>query len=159
MIKQLFNNFELPLRDKCEFQPRLLQTLSFEAVLEVDISKCRKLHFEGAIECFYKSFPSLRVLRAAYLLNIRTTNFLQLMQKCPQVCEIDLTVDITPLIPALVSVVSSGPVMKSLISEGASSVKYKAVDALSFYESKPPLSNITNLTLEGRTDVYGKLLL
>ncbi|KAF7818760.1 BTB/POZ domain-containing protein FBL11 [Senna tora] len=144
IIEQLFNNFELPIRDKCAFPQRLLQTLSFEAVQEVDISKCQRLHIEGAIEFFCKSFPSLRKLSAAYLLNIRTTNFLKLVQKCPQVCEIDLTVDVTPLIPALVSIVSSSPAVTSLIS----------VDAISFYESGPLLSNITKLTLEGRTDVY-----
>ncbi|KAI4348997.1 hypothetical protein L6164_009656 [Bauhinia variegata] len=138
------------------FQQCLSQTLSYEAVKEVDISKCRNLHIRDAIECFSKSFPSLRILKAAYLLNIRTTNFLLLLhKKCPLVCEIDLTVDITPLIPALVSVVSSNPAIKPLISGETSDIRYKAVDMLSFHEFGigPPLSNITKLTLEGRTDV------
>ncbi|KAK4281625.1 hypothetical protein QN277_013094 [Acacia crassicarpa] len=154
IIELLYNSFEQPIRDKHALPQILLQTLSFEAVQEVDISKCQRLPIEGAIECFCKSFPSLKILRAAYLLNIRTTNFLQLALKCPKVCEIDLTVDVTPLMPALVSIVSSSLSVTSLVSEAASRVKYNAVDAFLFYEFGLPLSNITRLTLEGRTDIY-----
>ncbi|XP_028782342.1 BTB/POZ domain-containing protein FBL11 isoform X2 [Neltuma alba] len=154
IIELLYNNFEHPIGDKRALPQIMLPTLSFEGVQEVDISKCQRLLMEDAIECFCKSFSSLRTLRAAYLLNIRTTTFLKLVLKCPQVCEIDLTVDITPLMPALVSILSSSLSVTSLVSERASSVTYNAVDAFSFYESGPPLSKITKLILEGRTDIY-----
>ncbi|XP_061340254.1 BTB/POZ domain-containing protein FBL11 [Gastrolobium bilobum] len=140
IIKQFFINSGHPIRDECAFPQQLLKTFTFEAVQEVDISKCGRLCIEHAVDCFCKSFPSLRILKAAYLLNIRTTSFLQLLEKCPLICEIDLTVDITPLIPALVTVLSS-------------SFKYIAVETMSFNEIGSPLSNITKLTLEGRTDV------
>lgn len=159
IIELLNNTFEQPIPDKHALQQVMFQTLSFEAVQEVDISNCQRLTIEDAVECFCKSFPSLKKLRAAYLLNIRTTKFLQLVQKCPKVCEIDLTVDITPLMPASVSIVPSSLSVTSLMSERASSVKYYAADAFLSYESGMLLTNITKLTLEGRTDIYGELLI
>ncbi|TKY62017.1 BTB/POZ domain-containing protein FBL11 [Spatholobus suberectus] len=153
IIKQFFINCGHPIRDKCVFPQKLTETFTFEAVQEVDISKCRNLLIEHAVDCFRKSFPSLRILKAAYLLNIGTTSFLQLLEKCPMVCEIDLTVDITPLIPALVTVLSPSHTAIPPVPEKTSSVKYKAVQIMSFNEFGPPLSNVTKLILEGRTDV------
>ncbi|KAJ7976084.1 BTB/POZ domain-containing protein FBL11 [Quillaja saponaria] len=157
MLRKSVNKFlinpEHPMRYKSAVPQGLLQTLSFEAVQEVDFSKCQRLHVEDAIECFCNSFPSLKILRAAYLLNINTTSFLKLVQKCPLVSEIDLTVDITPLIPALVSTESSSSAMTPPISEKPFSVKHRAGDVISLYEYGSPLSNIRKLTLEGRTDV------
>lgn len=158
IIEQFFINSGHPIREKCAFQQKLLETFTFEAVQEVDISKCRRLLIEHAVDCFSQSFPSLRILKAAYLLNIRTTSFLQLLEKCSLVCEIDLTVDVTPLIPASVTVLSSSPAVIPLVPDKASSLNYKAVETMSFHESRPLLSNVTKLTLEGRTDVSGRIL-
>lgn len=157
IIEKLFINCEHPVREKWVFPQNLSEeTLTFEAVQEVDMSKCRNLCVEHAVDCFRKSFPSLRTLKAGYLLNIGTISFLQLLEKCPMVCEIDLTVDITPLIPASVTVLSSSPAEIQPVPEKTSSVKYQAVQIMSFNEFGPPLSNVTKLTLEGRTDVSGR---
>ncbi|XP_019455737.1 PREDICTED: BTB/POZ domain-containing protein FBL11-like isoform X1 [Lupinus angustifolius] len=152
IIENLFTNSRHRVRDRRAFQQRQLQTVTFEAVQEVDISKCQRLLIEEAVDCFCKSFPSLRVFKAAYLLNIRTMGFLQLLEKCAFICEIDLTVDITPVLPAQVTVLSSSPAVIPPVPE-SSSVEYKAVEIMLFNKSGPPLSNVTKLTLEGRTDV------
>ncbi|CAN1761631.1 BTB/POZ domain-containing protein FBL11 [Linum perenne] len=118
----------------------LLPTLSFGAVEEVDISKCPSLHLEAAIECFSMSFPSLRKIKAAYLLNFKKSTLHKLLEKCPLISEVDLTVDSTPLIPGQVSVLSSSPVIST-----ASTILYaRGLDSL---------YNITSLTLEGRSDI------
>ncbi|XP_039683385.1 BTB/POZ domain-containing protein FBL11 isoform X3 [Medicago truncatula] len=153
IIEQFFNNSGHPIQEKYEFPQKLLETFIFEAVQEVDISKCRRLLIEHAVNCFSQSFPSLRILKAAYLLNIRTTGFLQLLEKCSLVNEVDLTVDVTPLIPASVTILSSSPVVIPLVPEKTPSLKYKAVETMSFHESRPQISYVTKLSLEGRTDV------
>ncbi|KAK7396655.1 hypothetical protein VNO78_17811 [Psophocarpus tetragonolobus] len=153
IIKHFFINCGHPIRDNYAFPQNLSETFTFEAVQEVDISKCRNLLIEHAVDCFRKSFPSLRILKAAHLLNVGTISFLQLLEKCPMICEIDLTVDTTPLMPALVTVLSSSSAMISRVPEKTSGVKYKAAQIMSFNEFGPPLSNVTKLTLEGRTDV------
>ncbi|KAH1258753.1 BTB/POZ domain-containing protein FBL11 [Glycine max] len=152
IIKQFFINCGHPIRDKSVFPLELSETFTFEAVQEVDISKCRNLIIEHAVDCFCKFFPSLRILKAAHLLNIGTISFLQLLEKCTMVCEIDLTVDITPLIPA-VTVASSSRAMIPLVPEKSSSVNHIAVQIMPYNEFGPPLSNVTKLTFEGRTDV------
>jgi len=155
IIKQFFINCGHPIRDKSVFPLELSETFTFEAVQEVDISKCRNLIIEHAVDCFCKFFPSLRILKAAHLLNIGTISFLQLLEKCTMVCEIDLTVDITPLIPA-VTVASSSRAMIPLVPEKSSSVNHIAVQIMPYNEFGPPLSNVTKLTFEGRTDVSGR---
>ncbi|KAL5743171.1 hypothetical protein ACOSP7_029903 [Xanthoceras sorbifolium] len=117
---------------------------SFEAVQEVNISKCPRIHLQAAIECFSKSFPSLRTIKAAYLLNFKTITFCKLVPKCPTICEVDLTVDPSPVIPTQLSVVSSN---KSVI------VRDKLLDMAPVYHLRPALSNITKLSLEGRSDI------
>ncbi|KAK7284889.1 hypothetical protein RJT34_19643 [Clitoria ternatea] len=153
IMEQLFVNHGNHIRDTHAFPQKLLETVTFEAVQEVDISKCRSLVIEHAVFCFYKSFTSLRKLKAAYLLNVGTTSFLQLLEKFPLVCEIDLTVDISPLIPASVTFLSSGSAVIPLVPEKTSSFEYKAVETIPFNKFGPPLYNVTKLTLEGRTDV------
>ncbi|XP_004494153.1 BTB/POZ domain-containing protein FBL11 isoform X1 [Cicer arietinum] len=155
IIEQFFISSGHPIRDKYELPQKLLETFIFEAVQEVDISKCRRLFIEHAVDCLSQSFPSLRILKAAFLLNIRTTGFFQLLEKCSLVGEIDLTVDVTPLIPASVTVLSSNPAMIPPELEKTSSLKYQAVQTMPFHfhEPKPLISNVTKLTLEGRTDV------
>ncbi|VVB02306.1 unnamed protein product [Arabis nemorensis] len=127
--------------ERNEESQRSLPVLSFETVNEVDISKCQRLDYKVAIKCFSKSFPSLRKLRAAYLLNIKVSTILKLLQIFRQLTEVDLTVDITPTISCQASVVYSSP--------------YLAQTPIPFdsFQGQSSLSNITRLTLEGRSDI------
>ncbi|XP_019245810.1 PREDICTED: BTB/POZ domain-containing protein FBL11 isoform X2 [Nicotiana attenuata] len=124
--------------------------LTFEAVEVVDFSNCPMLHLEAAIECFSKSFPSLTTLKAAYTLNFRTMKLYQLLQRCPLLSDINLTVESTPVIPAKVSVISSFPAVKLQMSTSFNEETCPAVSAFHFSRR---LSNITKLILEGRTDI------
>lgn len=123
--------------------PRL-PTLSFEAMLEVDVSKCSRLHLGGAIECFHKSFPFLRIIKMTHLLDFETKKLCQLIEKCSSVSELDLTVDVSPLLSSKASVLSSGSLTKR--------VPKSYFDVSSCQITQQSLSNITKLTLEGRTD-------
>lgn len=125
--------------------------LTFEAVQVVDVSNCPMLHLEAAIEFFSKSFPSLTTLKAAYILTFRTMKLYQLLQRCPLLSDIDLTVDSTPVIPAKVSVISSFPAVMLQISTSPNDEIRPDVPAFHFSRQ---LSNITKLILEGRTDIY-----
>ncbi|KAI7748943.1 hypothetical protein M8C21_011096 [Ambrosia artemisiifolia] len=114
--------------------------LTFEAVHEIDISNCPMLHFENAVECFSKSFPSLRKLKAANHLRFRTRKLLQLLvDRCPLLCDIDLTVDVSPVIITHTSSIES--------SFGSIS------SPLPVLWPRPSPSNITKLTLDGLIDV------
>ncbi|XP_031253522.1 BTB/POZ domain-containing protein FBL11 isoform X3 [Pistacia vera] len=145
IIKKYLINLEHPDKDHWRISECLPPTLSFEALQEVNISKCHRLHLEYAIECFSRSFPSLKTIKAAYLLSIKTTSFIKLVHKCPLVSEVDLSVDISPIIPTQVSVLSSNLALP-LVSN-------KCWDVTSCYHSGTSLSNITYLTIEGRTDI------
>lgn len=115
--------------------------LTFEVVHEIDISSCPMLHLDVVVECFNKSFPSLRTLKATNQLSFTTTKLLlQLVKKFPLLCDIDLTVDVSPVIPTRVSILSS---FDSTTSPSPVSLSYF---------SPPLLSNITKLTLAGRND-------
>ncbi|KAK7844396.1 btb/poz domain-containing protein fbl11 [Quercus suber] len=151
-VKNFTMNFGCLEREQCPISQGL-PMLSFESVQEVDISKCPRLHLEAAITCFSKSFPSIRTLKAAYLLNFKTTTLHQLVQKCPLLCEVDLTIDISPLIPAQVSVASSSAAIALLLSNKSVGVREDPEDVLSLKKPGLLLSNITKLTLEGRTDL------
>ncbi|TXG58310.1 hypothetical protein EZV62_016139 [Acer yangbiense] len=151
VIKQSLINLEC--LDKGRISLSLPPTLSFEAVQEVNISKCPRIHLKAVIECFSKSFPSLRTIKAAYLLNFKTITFCKLVQKCPLVCEVDLTVDPSPVIPTQISVVSSSPSLVPPVSNKSFIVGDNSLDMTSVYHSRPSLSNITKLTLEGRSDI------
>ncbi|XP_008241274.1 PREDICTED: BTB/POZ domain-containing protein FBL11 isoform X1 [Prunus mume] len=140
-------NLERLDRDQCSEVLNLLPTLSFEAVQEVDISKCPRLHLQSAIECFRKSFPSLRILKAAFLLKFKISTLRKLVRKCPMVCEVDLTTDTSPIISSQVSIVSSSPAITPQISNLSLNVR----DMTSFYNSG---LSIAKLTLEGRNDLY-----
>ncbi|XP_018839772.1 BTB/POZ domain-containing protein FBL11 isoform X2 [Juglans regia] len=152
-IKQILISLERRERDQSPIPQGLLPMLSFEAVQEIDISKCPRLHLEAAITCISKSFPSLRTLKAAYLLNFKTTALHQLVHKCPLLREVDLTMDISPLIPAQVSVVSSSLAITSPLSNKSLSVGDDPADVMSLKKSGLSLPNITKLTLEGRSDI------
>lgn len=120
----------------------LFPNLTFEAVHEIDISNCPMLHLEVAIECFSKSLPSLRKLKAANHLDFSTAEVLPLVMKCPLLCDIDLTVDVSPAIPTRVSILSSWT------SSGSDRASWS-------YMSRRWPSNITKLSFEGRIDFSG----
>ncbi|XVF55671.1 hypothetical protein PTKIN_Ptkin06aG0055700 [Pterospermum kingtungense] len=151
-IKESVSNLEQADGTKCQITRALLQTLSFEAVQEVDISGCLKLSLEDAIECFSKSFPFLRKVKAAYLLNFKTTTLYRLVHKCSRVSDVDITVDINPLISSQVSVISSSSAVVS-VAPNRPSIVGNSTSMPSLYHLGPSLSNITKLTLEGRSDV------
>ncbi|KAK2655155.1 hypothetical protein Ddye_008207 [Dipteronia dyeriana] len=146
VIKQSLINLEH--LDEGRISLSLLPTLSFEAVQEVNISKCPRIHLKAAIECFSKLFPSLRTIKAAYLLNFKTITFCKLVQKCPLVCEVDLTVDPSPVILTQISVVSSSPSQVPPVPNKSFIVGDNSLDVTSVYYLRPSLSNIAKLTLE-----------
>ncbi|KAI3695746.1 hypothetical protein L1987_78746 [Smallanthus sonchifolius] len=123
-------------RISCEMWSKL----TFEAVHEIDISNCPMLHLQDAVECFSKSFPSLRKLKAANHLRFRTRRLLQLLvDRFPLLCDIDLTVDISPVIITQMPLIASS---------------FDSVSSPSpVLWSKQLPSNITKLTLEGLIDV------
>ncbi|XP_057951529.1 BTB/POZ domain-containing protein FBL11 isoform X2 [Malania oleifera] len=146
-------NFERLDRGQNPVSKSSFPILSFATVQEMDISNCPRLHLEAAIECFCKSFPSLQILKAAYFLNFKITSLHQLLQKFPMLVEVDLTVDISPVIPAQVSVLSSSGSRMPKVSENFLSNEDYPLEFRSFSLSGPSSSNITKLTLEGRSDI------
>ncbi|XP_020549701.1 BTB/POZ domain-containing protein FBL11 isoform X1 [Sesamum indicum] len=159
IIKKSSANHANSLRDGFRLSLALGQVLTFEAVQELDISNCPSLFLESAINCFCKSFPSLRTLRAAYFSNFKTRQLGQWVQKFPLLTNIDLTLDITPVIPAKISIIASSSV-PSLEPSTASSDIYNCQSATSLsYTSRPLPSNVIKLTLEGRIDISDSDLL
>ncbi|KAI8560126.1 hypothetical protein RHMOL_Rhmol04G0231700 [Rhododendron molle] len=141
--------------DHCQNSSALLPTLSFEAVEEVDISNCPRLPLEAFIECFCKSFPSMKIFKAAHHLNFKMTKLVQLLHKCPLLEEIDLAVDISPVIPSQVSIVSSSPAISLQASTVSLETNSYPWPASKLYTTRPLLANVTKLTLEGRVDLSG----
>ena len=127
--------------------------LTFEAVHEIDVSNCPMLPLEVAVECFSMSFPSLRTLKAANHLSFRTGKVLQLVKRCPLLCDIDLKVDVSPVIPTRVSILSSFPATQTS-SRSLDSTVFPLPGSRS-YMCRSLVSNLTKLTLEGRTDICG----
>ncbi|XP_065857051.1 BTB/POZ domain-containing protein FBL11-like isoform X2 [Euphorbia lathyris] len=148
IIQQSLITFDLPsmLQIPSGDLYGLSPSLSFEAVEEVDISKCPRLRLKSSIELFSKSFPSLRKLIASYLLNFMSTNVFILIQKCPLISEIDIAVDVTPLIPEHVTVVCTSVISVSWLGGND-------VFDTGFFSPRTCLSRITRLILEGRSDV------
>ncbi|KAG8374153.1 hypothetical protein BUALT_Bualt11G0101200 [Buddleja alternifolia] len=135
------------------------QILTFEAVQELDISNCPSFSLDSAMDCFHKSFPSLRTLRAAYFLNFKTKWLCELVQRFPLLTNIDLTLDVNPVIPGQVSITSSSSVL-TLKKSTTSSDLYNCHSAPSSSDvSRSLISSITKLTLEGRTDIRDSDLL
>lgn len=152
-IRSSMNN-EALRSGKLQFQRALPVLLTFGAVYEVDISNCPMLCLEDAIECFSRSFPSLRMLKAAYHLRFETKKLVHLVQRCPLLHDIDLTVDISPVVSSEITIISSYPAVLSHMP----TISYAAIPSaasLSLMSGCLP-SNIAKLTLEGRTDVTGK---
>ncbi|XAR69719.1 hypothetical protein NMG60_11001420 [Bertholletia excelsa] len=131
----------------------VLPTLSFKAVEEVDISNCPGLCLEAAIQCLSKSFPSLKILKAAHFLKFKVAKLYQLVQKCSLLVDIDLAVDISPVIPSQVSIVSSNAAMASQVPMASLRIDGYPLGTSMLYMSKSLQSNLTRLTLEGRLDV------
>ncbi|KAI3838823.1 hypothetical protein MKX03_002599 [Papaver bracteatum] len=113
--------------------------LSFKAVQEVDISKCPRLRVEAVIECFSKSFPSLRRLNVSHCFQFGVSTLFDLVEKCPLVEEVDLTVDISPAIPILASTTSS------------TTDTYHDTYVAPYFKKGGLL--LSKLTLEGRSDI------
>lgn len=124
----------------------LLQALTFESVQEVDISNCPMLDFEDSIQCFSKSFPSLKKLKAVHYIGFDTKRLHHLIEKSPMLCEVDLTVDINPVMTSRVSIISSSVVRAPRRSTSLCNTAEMSLMAGAH------LSNITRLTLEGRVD-------
>lgn len=143
-VKQLLIKLESTDRFLSQALQGVLPMLSFKAVEEVNISKCRRLHLQASIECFSMSFPSLKILKAAHLLDFDIKDFRLLVWKCPAIHEVDLTLDTSPVISEQVS--------NSYLVIGDS-----PVDVLYFRISRPMMSNITKLTLEGRSELSGEM--
>ncbi|KAK6152320.1 hypothetical protein DH2020_014955 [Rehmannia glutinosa] len=159
IIKKSSINHGNSVGDGLQISQALGQMLTFETVQELDISNCPSLSLESAIDCFSKSFPSLRSLRAAYFLSFKTKKLCQLVQKLPLLSNIDLTLDINPVIPPQVSITASSSVLAPKRSTESIDI-YNCHSAASLsYISRPLLSNIINLTLEGRTDISDSDLL
>lgn len=133
------------------------QIMTFEGVQELDISNCPSFSLEIAIELFEKSFPSLRSLKAAYFLNFNTKKLRRLVQKLPLLTDIDLTLDVDPVLPAQVSVLSSSSVLTPRKPTASVDIHNFQSTAFLPYVSQPLLSNIRKLILEGRTDITGRI--
>ncbi|XP_058088680.1 LOW QUALITY PROTEIN: BTB/POZ domain-containing protein FBL11 [Magnolia sinica] len=141
-MQQFFIETDCLNRNRFRITQESLATLSFEAICEVDISRCPRLHLDDFIKCLYMLFPSLRILKASHCLHFKMSTLCNLMQKFPLVNEVDLTVDISPVIPMQVTITSSG-------TEGCPDYNGRYITL----NEKPLLTNIAKLTLEGRTDI------
>lgn len=135
--------FEHPKWNCYPVSKELLSTMSFESVQELDVSKNQWPRVDAVIKCINMSFPSLKLLKATHCLNFQMKTLCDVVQNCPQIIEIDLTVDISCVIPARVSVIS------------ASTEPYQGLENASYKMLKERMlsSNLTKLTLEGRTDI------
>ncbi|KAL0775090.1 hypothetical protein Bca101_040242 [Brassica carinata] len=152
-LKSFLKNPDDDARNQEQLSQTTLPISSFETVQEVDISKCQRLDYIATIKCISKSFPSLRKLRAAYLLNIKVSTMLELLQSFGNLTEVDLTVDIVPIIPCQASVFYASPGLAQTppiisLTSGSNSFDHGQVQR--------SLSSITRLTLEGRSDLYDK---
>ena len=138
--KELLIKLRSPDRDLFSDSLGIRPMLSFELLEEVNISKCRWLDLQASIMCFSVSFPSLKRLKAAYLLNFNMKTFHLLVRKCPVIQEVDLTLDMGPV-----------------ISEQNSNNSLTFGDWPSIW--KPMMSNITKLILQGRSELSGEKLI
>ncbi|XP_026439913.1 BTB/POZ domain-containing protein FBL11-like [Papaver somniferum] len=123
-------------------------TSAFLAVQEVDISRCPRLYLEAAIECFSKSFPSLRRLTVSHYFEFKMRSLFHLVKKCPLVEEIDISVDVGPATPNL------KPVQQSMdVVADVSGSSFLRPGELLFS------SNLKKLKLESRWDLTDSSLL
>ena len=123
------------------------ETRIFDRVYEVDLSKCSSLNFDALIDLLSLSLPSLLVLNLSYCSRFKTEDLFSLLWKCSSLTNVVLTVDISPIIPTPASLTSESYEQYPT----ASGVQYASVWHL------PVVSKLVNLTLEGRTDLKGKM--
>ncbi|KAG2309184.1 hypothetical protein Bca52824_028932 [Brassica carinata] len=150
-LKSFLSNPEDDARNQEQSSQTTPPISSFEAVEEVDISKCQRLDYNVTIKCMSKSFPSLRKLRAAYLLNIKVSTMLELLQNFHKLTEVDLKVDIVPIIPCQASVFYASPGLAQTPPISSLTSGSHIFNSGQVHRS---LSSITRLTLEGRSDLY-----
>ncbi|MQL76824.1 hypothetical protein Taro_009226 [Colocasia esculenta] len=126
---------------------KLPMPLTFIFVSEVDMSKCPNLHFGALINFLCVSFPSLQILKLSYCSHFKIEDLFFLLQNCPSINDLDLTVDISHIIPTQVSVSSTN------------SEEYQALGVSPYtrLQHQSMMSRIAKLTLEGRTDLDGKI--
>lgn len=135
-----------------------LRLFAYSGVHEVDISKCPKLHIVATIKCLALAFPSLSILRASHCSQFKKEDLYFLMQNIPKLTEVDISVDVSPLLPAKVYVVSTN-IEEYRVSNTSSYVMLEEKSLFSVARptlENPIMSNISKLTLEGRRDITGK---
>ncbi|KAM0940350.1 putative chromatin remodeling & transcription regulator BTB-POZ family [Dioscorea sansibarensis] len=136
-------------REVWQLFKKSLHILSFESVHELDISKCPKVQFGAAIKWLHLAFPSLRILKASHSVDFEIDHLLYLSRNCCHILEVDLTVDISPVIIKKVSILSA-----STEEYGRSkNTGYKLSKEYFATMEKPLLSSITKLSLEGRNNI------
>lgn len=132
-----------------------LNILSFELVHEVNISNCPRVNFAAVINWLHMAFPSLKILKASHCLHFTMEDFLHLIKKCLLVDEVDLTIDVSPVTPTIS--VLSATTEESRLSDGKPFRKLEKDISISnigkYSLGEPVISNISKLTLEGRTDI------
>ncbi|KAJ6831516.1 BTB/POZ domain-containing protein FBL11 isoform X1 [Iris pallida] len=142
--------------DHYQILEKLLCILSFENVHEMDVSKCAKVHSGAAIIWLRLAFPSLRILRACHCPRFKIEDLNSLIEKCPFICEVDLTVDLSPVVSAKVPVLSV-TVEENQLSNDHPFKKMKERPCPSNISSHTfgsvVLSNISKLTLQGRNEI------
>lgn len=135
----------------------LEKVMTFEGVQELDISSCPSFSMESAIEFLSKSFPSLRSLRAAYMLNFSFKTLFQLVRKFPLLTTVDLTLDIDPAVQASVMASSLVPTPEKPTASYDIHNSHSIASLSNVYQRL--LSNIRRLTLEGQTEITGTICL
>ncbi|CAN6438740.1 unnamed protein product [Victoria cruziana] len=142
-LKQSVEELDRLRKDKFMFPQISLKTAIFEAVCEVNFSKCPGMHFSDIVNLLGLSFPSLRIIRASYNIHFNLKNMLNLFECCPLISEMDLSVDSSPVMPLKVSILSS-------VTD-----EYQQLSGRLHVFNGKPASKLTKLSLEGRTELRG----
>ncbi|KAH7671421.1 RNI-like protein [Dioscorea alata] len=136
-------------REDCQLFKKSLHILSFISVHELDISKCPKVQFGAAVKWLHLAFPSLRILKASHSVDFEIDHLFYLSRNCCHIHEVDLTVDVSPVIITKVSILSA-----STDEYGRSkNTGYKFSKEYFATMEKPLLSSVTKLSLEGRNNI------
>ncbi|KAJ0973435.1 hypothetical protein J5N97_021394 [Dioscorea zingiberensis] len=130
------------------------QIVPFESVHELDISKCPKIQLGAAVRWLHLVFPSLRILKASYSMDFEMDHLFYIVRNCCHIHEVDLTVDISPVIPMTVSILSACTEEYGLPKH----TRYKLLKE-DFVTLEKSLSSITKLSLEGQSDINDSDLL
>ncbi|XP_031497191.1 BTB/POZ domain-containing protein FBL11 isoform X2 [Nymphaea colorata] len=143
-VRQSLREFDRLRNDKFMFSQMSLKTATFEAVCEVNFSKCPGVHFSDIVNLLNLSFPSLRIFRASYNVHLNLKNMLNLLESSPLISEMDLSVDCSPVMLLKASILSS-------VTDGYQQLSGK----LHVFNGRPAFSKLTKLSLEGRTELRG----